>query len=156
MAQNRYHQPFGRPHSNADMAVVMVDKVLAVDKSIDFGNFPQGLDAGFDEKRHEPQADAVLFLKGLLVSGAHRHGLTHVDLVEGRQHGRILLGRQEPLGDPAADGTHGLATFGFTTFGGHGSRRLPGLAGRAPFQIEQHIALGHPSARPGAFNRCRV
>ena len=56
MADHRHHQsPLGA-HGHADVLVVVIDDVPAVDKGVDFGKLLEGFHAGLDEKGHEAQA----------------------------------------------------------------------------------------------------
>ncbi len=102
-AQHRHHQPLFSTDSNPDMVVVIREDIVAVDAGVDFGEGFKGLHAGFHKKRHQPQLDAMTLLKTLLMLFAQGHNPAHIGFVEGGQHGGLLPGRQQPLGDALAD-----------------------------------------------------
>ena len=58
-----------------------------------------------------PEADAVLLLKRLLAPLAQRHHGGHVHLVEGGEHGGVVLRLDEPAGDRRAALGHAHAFF---------------------------------------------
>ena len=114
------------------------------------GHQPQRLDRGLDEEAHEAQLDAVLRLEGLLVLGAQGLDPGHVDLVEGGQQGRGLLGLHQALGDPAADGTHALRGVSVRAPGAAAAAAGPAAPAALEPALRRHVLLQHPSARPGA------
>ena len=102
VTQNGNHQAPGRAHRHADVLVVVVDGVVALDVGVDRGKALQGLHRGFGEKGHETQAHAVGFFELILVAFAQRHHRLHVHLVEGGQYRGRLLGLDQALGDAHA------------------------------------------------------
>ncbi len=77
----------------------MINDVITFNGCIDHWKTSQCGNTRFDEKGHETQLDAVLLDKGLLVAAAQCHDLRQVDLVEGGEHGRRVLGLHHALGD---------------------------------------------------------
>ncbi len=57
---------------DADVIVVLVDDVVAVDFGVDRWDVVQGVKAGFHEKAHEAELDAMLLLEQVLVVGSAR------------------------------------------------------------------------------------
>ncbi len=103
-AQHRHHQSLFGADGNPDMVVVIREYIVSVDAGVDFGKGFQRLYAGFHEKGHQPQLDAVTLLKTLLVFFAQGHHPAHIRFVESCQHGGLLPGRKQPLGDALANG----------------------------------------------------
>ncbi len=106
VAHHRHHQPLLGADRDADVVMVLVDDVLAVDLGIDRRQFLQRDDRRLDEDRHEAEAHPVLFLECLAPAFAQRDGAAHIDFVEGRQHRRILLRLLEALGDTPSQPGH--------------------------------------------------
>src|SRR5205085_2446164 len=94
------------------------------------------------EEPHEPEADVVLLLEGVLVLVAQLHHGGQVGLVEGREGGGGLLRLDQPLRNAAAQGGHLLARLsaggGRLRCGGGGRLRrrpsptAPPRSGRPP------------------------
>ena len=99
VAHHRHDEALLGADGDAEVVVVLVDEVGAIDFGVDRGNLLQRLNAGLDEKAHEAELGAVLFLEGVLIAGAQRHHFAHVDLVEGREHRRGVLRVLEAAGD---------------------------------------------------------
>ena len=106
VAQHRHDQAAIGRDGDADVVVLVIDDVVAVDRGIDDREALQRLDAGLDEERHEAEPRAVLLLEALLVVRAQFVDRLEVDLVEGRQHRRRRLRLDEPLGDARAQARH--------------------------------------------------
>ena len=70
VAQHRHDQAALGADGDADVVIVLVDDVLAVDLGIDRGDLLQRLHGGFDEEAHEAELDAVLLLEGLAIVAA--------------------------------------------------------------------------------------
>ena len=70
IAQDRDGQPAIGADGDAQVNVLVVDDVVAVDFGIDAREFAQRQHHGAGEEAHEPQANAMHFLKPLLVLGA--------------------------------------------------------------------------------------
>src|SRR5262245_59761311 len=83
---------------NADVIVVFVDDVLAVDLGIDGRNILQGLHGRLDEESHEAKLDPVPLLEGVPVIASQLHDRAHVRFVEGGEHGGGVLSLFEALG----------------------------------------------------------
>ena len=63
------------------------------------------------KKPMKPSLRAMLLLKHVLVLGAHRHDVAHIDLVEGRQHRGGVLNFLETARDGLAQPRHLHALF---------------------------------------------
>ena len=61
-----------------------------------------------DKKRHESQPDLVFFKECVFVLIPDRHHVAHVDFIKRGQHGRVLFGGKQMLGNAFADGGHRL------------------------------------------------
>jgi hypothetical protein len=64
---------------------------------VDGGDILQGVDDGLGEEAHEAELHAVLLHEVVLVFRAQGHDGGHVDLVEGREHGGLVLGGDQAL-----------------------------------------------------------
>ena len=67
LAHHRNDQTLVGADGDADVVVVLVDDVLAVDLGVDRRDFLERLDHRFHEESHEAQLHAVLLLEALLV-----------------------------------------------------------------------------------------
>ena len=123
VAHDRHDEALVGADGDADVIVVLVDEVRAVDFGVDGGNLLQRLNTRFDEKAHEAELGGVLFLEGVLVAGAQRHHFAHVDLVEGREHRRGILRVLEAPGDRLTQLGHAHALFASAVVGGRRPRR---------------------------------
>ena len=115
----------------------MIDQIVAVDAGIDLGIFLQGLHRRLDEKRHEAEADPVLFLEALPVLAAQFENPAQVRLVECGEHGGLLPHGHQALGDAPADGAHRLPGDPPLLFPGRRRRQPPPalFAGGAGFSV---------------------
>ena len=111
IAQHWHHQAALGADRDADVIIILVDHVGAVDLGVDGGNFLQRLDAGAHEEAHEAELHAVLLLEQLLELIAQAHDRAHVDLVEGRQHGGGVLCVLQAPRDGLAQPRHVHALF---------------------------------------------
>jgi hypothetical protein len=111
IANDRHDEAALGTDRDADVVIVLVDDVGAVDFGIDGGNFLQRLHAGAHEEAHEAELHAVLLLEQVAILTAHRHHMRHVDLVEGREHGGGVLCVLEPARDGLAQSRHLHAFF---------------------------------------------
>ena len=106
IAHDRHDQAALGRDRDADVVVVLVDDVVAFDLGIDVGQLLQRRDAGLDEEAHKSQPDAVLLFEAVLVFGAQRHDVAHVDFVEGRELGggvlRFLEAQRDGLAQAAS------------------------------------------------------
>ena len=133
VAHHRHDEALVGADGDADVIVILVDEVGAVDLGVDRGNLLQRLNARFDEEAHEAKLGAMLFLEGVLVAGAQRHHFAHVDLVEGREHRRGVLRVLEAAGDGLTQLGHAHPFFAGAVVGGgrarrgHGSRSGAGM-----------------------------
>src|SRR5665809_106009 len=53
VAQDRHHESALGADGDADVIIILVDDVLAVDLGVDGGDVPERLHRGLDEKAHE-------------------------------------------------------------------------------------------------------
>ena len=106
IADDRHDKALRRADGDADIVIVLVNDVGAVDLGVDGREFLQRLDRGKNEHAHETKPGSVGGLEFLAVVGAHLHHRRHVDLVEGGQHRRRVLGRLEACRDDLAKLRH--------------------------------------------------
>ena len=130
VAQDRHHQPLFTADGDADIVKIVQNDVIAVDAGIDVRKLFQRLYAGLDEEGHEAQRNAVALHEMLALTAAQLLDTGQIGLVEGRQHGGLLAGGHQALGNPLADRRHRaalLATGGVKrrVLGSH--RCWPGL-----------------------------
>ena len=102
--QHRNDQtPIGA-NRHANMIVIFINNVFAVNFGIYGRHIFQRLDAGFDEEAHEAQFNAMLFFKHIFELIAHGHYFCHVHFIESRQHGsgvlRIFQSARDGLAKP--------------------------------------------------------
>ena len=160
VAHHRHHQALVGADGDADVIIILVDQVGAVDLGIGRRNVLQRLHAGLGEEAHKSQFAAVLLLEHVLVLRAHRHDVAHVDLVEGRQHRRGVLHVLQAARDGLAQPRHLHPLFARGIVGGRRRahlhrggrlidrrRRRGGLLDRG-----QHVALGDAAILAGAGN----
>ena len=151
VAHHGNHEALLGAHRNAQMVIVLVDEVRAVDLGVDRRNLLEGLGAGLHEEAHEAELGAMLLLEDILVTGAQGHDLGHVDLVEGRQHGGGVLGVLEAARDGLAQLGHAHALFTHAVVsrrwnaGDDGGQRSRGCD-RASGHGGEHVALQHLTA----------
>ena len=106
VAQHRHDQAAVGRDRDADVVVLVIDDVVAVDRRIDDREASQRLDARLDEERREAELHAVLLLEILLVAGARSVDCRQIDLVEGREHRGRRLRLDQALGDARAQASH--------------------------------------------------
>src|SRR5205085_12647669 len=94
---------------DAEVDVVVVDDVLALDVGVEPRELLQAQYDGAAEEAHQAQADAVQFLELLFVAAADLLEVEQVHLVKGGEDGGGLLCLDEALGDLLADLTHRYA-----------------------------------------------
>jgi hypothetical protein len=111
IAHHRHDQALVGADSHADMAVVLVDDVGAIDLGIDRRDFFQRMADRLGEEAHEAELHAMLLLKQLLVLFADVHHRAHVHLVVGGQHGGGVLRVFQAAGDGLAQAGHAHAIF---------------------------------------------
>ncbi len=177
VTQHRHHQPLVGAHRHPDVVVPLQHQLLAVQLRVDRREGFQGPHHGAGEEGHEPQGDPVALLEGVPPPGAQLHHRREVDLVEGGQQRRRLLGLHQAPGDGQAPAGEALPLLGP---GGRPARRAPrgrrgaaGAGGRtgrrrggdrsrgrrckvrrdgrgvAP-DVAQHVLLHHPPPRAAA------
>ena len=152
VAHHGNHEALLGAHRNAQMVIVLVDEVRAVDLRVDRRNLLEGLGAGLHEEAHEAELGAMLLLEDVLVAGAQSHHFAHVDLVEGRQHGGGVLGVLEAARDGLAQLGHAHALFQRAVIGGgrhagdDGRQRRGGGDHGASGHGGEHVALQHLAA----------
>src|SRR5271165_3309895 len=154
VADNRDHQPALRRDRHAYVIEVVLHQRVAIDLGVDRRHLLQGLDHRLHEERHETKLHPVPLDEVLLVPRAELHDGGHVDLVEGREQGGLVLRGDEALADALAqlgELPPGLAGAGRRL----GARpRVPGAGGRLAGR--EHVGLGHAAALSRAGDRRRV
>ena len=149
VAHHRHDQALLGADRDADVVVVLVDDVGAVDLGVDGGDFLQRLHAGVHEEAHEAELHAVLLLEQVLVLVAQRHHRAHVDLVEGREHGGGVLRLLEAARDGLAQPRHLHALLARGVVGGRRRAHLDGGGGlRRPASARRRRARSPPACRP--------
>ena len=92
VAQDRHDQPALAADGDADVAEIVVDDLVAVDRGVDVRVMLERLDAGACTKNDmNPRRTPWRLLEVVPVPGAQVHDRLHVDLVERGQHRRGLL-----------------------------------------------------------------
>ena len=171
IAHHRNHKALVGADSDADMGVLLVDQVIAIDLGIDRRDFLERMHHGLGEKAHEAQLDAMLLLEQVLVLVAQVHHRLHVHLVEGGQHGGGVLRILEAARNGLAQAGDLHALFARRVIGGNRSarrgrrRRSGGLCsrsrsggrsrrggGRRTGQGREHIFLEHLTRLAGTGN----
>ena len=173
VAQHRHDQAALGADGDADVVVVLVDDVLAVDLGIDRRNFLQRLHGGFDEEAHEAELDAVLLLEGFAIILPELHHRAHIHVVERGEHGGGVLRLLQPLGDGQAQPRHAHALLARGVVrcerrAGRGRRfrlrlalqqRLGGVGdarNRRGGTLGEHVRLQHLAAAARAFHVVRA
>ena len=111
VAQDGNDEAAWRGDGDADVAVVVVDDVVAVDGGVHRRVFFQRFNGGFDEEGHEAEFDAVFGDEGVLVFFAQCHHRAHIHFVEGGEHGGVVLRVKQAFGDAFAQAGHRYALF---------------------------------------------
>jgi len=106
LADDGNHEAFVGRDRHADVEIMILNDLVAVDLGVDGRDFLERVDDSLGEKRHEAEFHAVLFHEIILVFRAQGHHGGHIALVEGREHGRFLLGADEPAGDGLPEFRH--------------------------------------------------
>ena len=166
VAQYRHNQAALGADGNADMVIVLVDDIVAVDLGVDRGDILQRLHRSLNEEAHQAELHAVLLLEGVAIVAAKLHYAAHIHVVERGEHGGAVLRLLESLGDGLAEPRHAHALFARCIVLGHGrtrrwwnlwlalarEQRLGGLCRNVLFQ---HLAAAarafHFSRRYAAF-----
>ena len=156
VAHHRHDQPALGADRDADVIVVLVDDVGAVDLGVDGGNLLQRLHAGPHEEAHEAELDAVLLLEQLLVFGCAVAitalmstslkvvSMAAVFCASFRRRAmvwrsRVICTRSSRAASSGADGAR------------TGTRRqATGVGATRPFDRRQHVALGDAAVLAGA------
>ena len=136
VAHHRHDQALVGADRDSEMVVVLVDEVGAVDFGVDRGDLLQRLHARLHEEAHEAELGAVLLLEGVLVAGAHRHHLGHVDLVEGGQHRGGVLRVLEAARDRLAKLRHPHPLLAGAVVGSRGAGRRRRDGRQAPEEAQ--------------------
>src|SRR3954468_11526206 len=106
VADHRHDEAFLGPDRDADVIVILVDEIGAIDLGVDGGDFLERLHARLYEEAHEAQLHAALLLEQFLVLIAQVHHRAHIDLVEGREHGGGVLRVLEAARDGLTQARH--------------------------------------------------
>ena len=156
-----HHKARGCARSDAHVHKLFVHDVGAVDLSVYFRDFFQGVTARFGEERHKAQTRAVFLLKQVLVFLAQRHRRRHVDLIVCRQHGGRVLAVFQALGDGLAQASHFDPFFAGCIISGYGCARGGGGRSRSWGRSGtgnscHHVLFHHAAITARALNRRRV
>ena len=111
VTQNRGYQAARSGHCHADVKVVVVNHVVAIDGSVHFRIAFQRFNHRFHVEGHEAQTDTVTFFEGIAVLLTQIHNRLHVDFVKGRQHGGGIFRFQQTLGHAFTQTGHRDAFF---------------------------------------------
>src|SRR5579883_2285536 len=158
VADHRHDEALAGADGDADVVMVLVDDVVALDLRVDRRQFLERHDAGLDEERHEAQAHAVLLLEAVAIALTERHHSRHVRLVEGGEHGSRVLGFLQALGDPLAEPRHVHALLPRAELAGRPCRlrprRLRGGRGlrRPALDRSHHVGLSGASVLASGFD----
>ena len=116
----------------------MVNDIVSVNGCVHRRETLERLAGSLDEEGHEAQPHAVVaLLEKILVLLAQIHDRLHVHLIEGGEHGCIVLRINETLGNGRTQACHGDALL------------------RAPFCTQSHLGRFGRS-RLGRSLRCRL
>ena len=140
LAHHRHDEALLGADGDADVVVVLVDDVRAVDLGIHGGDFPQGLDAGLHEEAHEAQLHAVALLEQVLVLVPDIHDGAHVHVVERGEHRRRVLRILEAARDGLPQTRHLHAFL---------ARRVVRHRRRAQLRCGDRRRRGHAPGRRG-------
>ena len=92
IANDRRHQAALGADGDRNIVVILVDKVRPVDLGIDLGHLLERVNHRLHEEAHEAQLHTVPLLEDVLVLRPDGHHRAHIHLVEGGQHGGVVLG----------------------------------------------------------------
>ncbi len=106
VAQHGHHEPAIRRHRDTDVVELVIDDVVAVDRSVHGRELAQRLDGRLDEERHEAELHAVRLLELLFVARTNLTDGGQVDLIERRQHCGRRLRLNQALGDASSHSRH--------------------------------------------------
>ena len=161
VTQNRHDQTAVGADSDADIVIVVIDNIAAVDARIDSWKFLQGLNAGFDEERHHAQLDAMLLCELLLVPFANLFDPRHIRFIKCRQHGGLLAGLKQACRNALSNRSHGLTgnrpviAICFCLY--RGALRLLGLSLRSSgFVVGEYIIQNDPPIATAAGDLLQV
>src|SRR5579883_2169606 len=136
VADHRDDEPLPGADRDANVVVVPVDDLLALDLRVDRRERLERLDRRLHEEGHEAELHAVLLLELLLVLLAERHDAGEVALVEGREDRGLVAALDEALRDLLAKRRHGDALLGAAVL----RRRGLHLRGRSHIRGEDGAA----------------
>ena len=163
-AKHRHDEPALSADRDANIIVVVIDHIAAVNRGIHFGNALERLNAAAREKRHEAQRNAVLGFERVLMLVSDLHHRAHIDFVESREDGGRVLGVNEAFGDTRAKAGHRnsavarlIRKFGverrFRGSRWSSGRRRRWRCGRSTWAacgLLEHVALGDAAVFAGA------
>ena len=159
IAKHRHNQPPLGGDCHTHVVVTVINNVFTVDGGVHRREAFQGFHTGTGKEPHKAETHVMGFLEFRLIMLAHIHDRFHVDLVEGGQHGRILLGRHQALGNPLAQTGHWHPTlFTLTRCSRYVQsrrllrRRLAGTFLRFLSDDLFHITLGNAATTACAFH----
>ena len=160
ITQNRGHQATRGRNRHADVKVVVVNHVIAVDRGVHFRVAFQRFNHRLHVEGHKAQTDTVTFFKRVTVLLTQVHDWLHVHFVEGGQHRGGVFRFQQTLGHTLTQASHRHAFFAAcaqSRLRCRCCRRGFGFCFRRRFrQVLFDIFARQTSTHTGAFNGCRV
>ena len=151
IAHHRHHQPALGANRDADMIIILVDDVGAVDLRVYRRNVFERMHAGLHEEAHEAELHAVLLLEALLVMRAQVHHRAHVHLVERGEHGRRVLRLLQAPRDGLPQPRHAHALFARRIARRRGRSHADGSRRRChACDRRQQVALHHTAVLAAA------
>src|SRR5690606_9168465 len=106
ITQNRGHQATWRRYRHADVEVVVVNHVIAVDRRVYFRVAFQRFHHCFHVEGHKAQTDTVTFFERVTILLTQIHDGLHVHFVEGGQHRGGVFRFQQTLGHTLTQTRH--------------------------------------------------
>ena len=161
ITQNRRYQAAWSRNRHADVEIVVVNHVIAIDGRVHFRVTFQRFNHRLHVEGHKAKTDTVTFFKRVAVLLAQVHDGLHVDFVEGGQHRGRVFRLQQTLGHALAQAGHWHAFFAagaqsrLSCWRGRRSFRFCRLSRRFR-QVLVNVFAGQTAAHTGAFDGCRV
>ena len=173
VAQHRHDQAALGADGDADVVVVLVDDVLAVDLGIDRGDLLQRLHAGLDEEAHDAELDAVLLLEGfaivrlscitaLISTSLNVVSMAAVSCASFSRlamvwRSRVMRTRSSREASSGASGARGAGGgFGFGSRRNSAAAALAMLVTGAAGRLREHVRLQHLAAAARALHVVRA
>ncbi len=162
ITQNRGHQAARGRNGHADVEVVVINHIIAIDGGVHFREAFQGFNNGFHVEGHKAQTDTVTFFKRVTVLLTQVHDWLHVHFVEGGQHRGGVFRFQQTLGHTLTQASHRHAFFAASAqcrlccWCGCRCFRFCFCVRRRFRQVFFNVFTGQTTTHTGAFNGSRV